>query len=265
MAIITLLTDFGVQDEYVGVLKGVLLGINPLASIVDISHGIDPQDIVAAAHILQAAYPYFPGGTVHAAVVDPGVGTQRRIIAATANGHRFVAPDNGLLAPILKDCEPHDIYLATNKKLFRHPVSHTFHGRDIIAPVVAHLSAGVSLEEVGPAAAFNDIQPLKEMNAQWISPKVLVGRVIGIDHFGNLLTNIHSHDLERMGGGDPLITVGKHQISGMHDTYADGVADEPIALWSSRNTLEIAVKEGNAARILRLNKGVDVRVTIDLG
>ncbi len=262
MAIITLLTDFGAKDEYVGVLKGVILGTNPMANIVDISHGIDPQDIVAAAHTLMAAYPYFPRATVHAAVVDPGVGTHRSIIAVKADGHWFVAPDNGLLAPILKDFDTTDIFRVTNEKLFRHPVSRTFHGRDIIAPVAAHLSAGLRIADVGPAMALDEIHPLEEMVAKWSSPGVLEGRIVSLDHFGNLMTNIHAGDLGPLGEEQPLISAGKINISGLSATYADGVPEEPIALWSSRGTIEIAVKEGNAARILGLNKGARVRVTV---
>ncbi len=265
MGIITLLTDFGVEDEYVGVLKGVILGTNASASIVDISHGIDPQDIVAAAHALEAAYPYFPDGTVHAAVVDPGVGTRRSIIAAHAGGHLFVAPDNGLLASILKDYDAPDIIRVTNDKLFKHPVSRTFHGRDIIAPVAAHLSAGFPLADVGTAATMDDIVTIEGTVARWISPSVLEGRIISIDHFGNLMTNIHERDWSKSGHDHPLVVAGEIQISGLSGTYADGSPGEPIAIWSSRNTIEIAVKEGNAAKILDLSKGDVVRVTIGRG
>ena len=260
MSIITLLTDFGVQDEYVGVLKGVILGIDATAGIVDICHGIDAQDITAAAHALHAAYPYFPKGTVHAAVVDPGVGTRRSIIAAQADDHRFIAPDNGLLEPILKLCGTRTIVRVVNEKLFRHPVSRTFHGRDIIAPVAAHLAAGISLTKVGPAVTLDDICVLKEATAKWISPKLLEGRIVSVDRFGNLMTNIRFQDLTGIGHVEPLIIAGNTKISGLSATYAQGSRGEPVAVWSSRNTVEIAVREGNAARTLNLAKGAVVHV-----
>ena len=265
MSIITLLTDFGLEDEYVGVLKGVVLGTNASAQVVDISHGIAPQDIVGAAHALKAAYSYFPDGTVHAVVVDPGVGTRRSILAAQVGGHQFVAPDNGLLAAILKEWEAPDIIRVTNEKLFRHPVSRTFHGRDIIAPVAAHLSAGFPLVDVGPVVALNDIHAIEGLVARWISPGVLEGRIVSIDHFGNLMTNIHVRDLAGIGEDQPLVVAGKIRISGLRGTYADGAAGEPIALWSSRNTIEIAVKEGSAAQILDLAEGAVVRVSTGKG
>ena len=265
MGIITLLTDFGLEDEYVGVLKGVILDTNPSARIVDISHGIEPQDIVAAAHALKAAYPYFPDGTVHAIVVDPGVGTRRSILAAQIGSHRFVAPDNGLLTDILKDCDTPDVIRVTNEKLFKHPVSRTFHGRDIIAPVAAQLLAGFPLLDIGPAVALDDIYVLEGMVAKWISPGLLEGRIISIDHFGNLMTNIHARDLADNEKDQLMVVAGEIQTSGLRDTYADGAAGEPIAIWSSRNTIEIAVNEGSAAQILGLAKGAVVRVTTGKG
>lgn len=265
MAIITLITDFGLQDEYVGVVKGVILGIDAQADIVDISHGVDPQDISAASHMLRAAYPYFPDGTVHAAVVDPGVGTRRPIIAAQAGGHRFIAPDNGLLEPIMFEYDTPALYRVENDSLFRHPVSRTFHGRDIIAPVAAHLAAGFSLAELGPAVEPQDLVPLPDTGAKWISPQVLEGRIVSIDRFGNLITNIHARDWASKGEAEALIEVDDIQIIGIRDTYAHGASGEPMALWSSRNTLEIAIKEGNAARRLNLAKGAIVHILTQQG
>ncbi len=256
----TLITDFGLRDEYVGVLKGVILATAPAAAIVDICHAIAPQDIAGAAHMLDAAYPFFPGGTVHAAVVDPGVGTRRSIICAQAGGHRFVAPDNGLLWPVLRTSDSPVIHRVENEKLYRHPVSGTFHGRDIIAPVAAHLAAGFPLADVGPAVALKDIVALDDLDARWISSCELEGRVIGIDRFGNLLTNIRATDLTGVGPGEPRIVVGETEIAGLRQTYAQGLPGKPMALWSSRDTLEIAVKEASAADLLNLEKGAVVRV-----
>jgi S-adenosylmethionine hydrolase len=260
MAIITLITDFGTQDEYVGVLKGVILGTDAGAEIVDICHNIGIQDITAAAHALKSAYAYFPEGTVHAAIVDPGVGTDRSIIAAQAGDHRFIAPDNGLLEPVLAAGDSPVIHRVENEKLFRHPVSPTFHGRDIIAPVAAHLSAGLALKDVGPVMALADIHPLDVRDARWISPDVIEGRIISIDRFGNLMTNIHTRELKNLGETELLIMAGDATISGLRTTYAQGTSGEPIAVISSRNTIEIAVNEGNAAHTLNLAKGAVVHV-----
>jgi hypothetical protein len=262
MAIITLLTDFGVQDEYVGVLKGVILGTDPMARIVDVCHGIDAQDVEAAAHTLKAAYVYFPKGTVHAAIVDPGVGTDRGIIAAQADGHRFIAPDNGLLTPVLSGHASATIHRVMNEKLFRHPVSRTFHGRDIIAPVAAHLSAGLALEDVGPAMALGEIHDRGIANAKRIGPDRIQGRIVNVDRFGNLMTNIHARDLTDSAGGQLSIQVGDAHISGLSETYAQGSPGKPIALVGSRDTIEIAVKEGSAARVLSLTRGAIVRVRL---
>ncbi len=262
MAIITLLTDFGLQDEYVGVLKGVILGTDPAARIVDICHGIDAQDVEAAAHTLKAAYPYFPKGSVHAAIVDPGVGTERGIIAAQTDGHRFIAPDNGLLTPVLAGNASATIHRVKNDKLFRHPVSRTFHGRDIIAPVAAHLSAGLSLEDVGPAVGLGEIHDREYADARRIGSDQIEGRIVSVDRFGNLMTNIHARDLKDSAGGQLSFQVGDAQISGLSETYAQGSPGKPIALVGSRDTIEIAVKEGSAARVLNLTRGAIVRVSL---
>jgi hypothetical protein len=262
MAIITLLTDFGLRDEYVGVLKGVILGTDPTARIVDICHGIDAQDVEAAAHTLMAAYPYFTRGTVHAAIVDPGVGTARGIIAAQADGHRFIAPDNGLLTAILADNASATIHRVVNEKLFRHPVSRTFHGRDIIAPVAAHLSAGLSLEDVGPAVVLEEIHQRKVANAKRIGTDRIEGRIVSVDRFGNLITNIHARDLKDSPAAHISFQVGDDHISGLSETYAMGTAGKPIALVGSRDTIEIAVREGSAARVLNLARGAIVRVRL---
>jgi S-adenosyl-L-methionine hydrolase (adenosine-forming) len=260
MAIIALLTDFGLQDEYVGVLKGVILGTDPTAQIVDICHGIDAQDVEAAAHTLKAAYPYFPKGTVYAAIIDPGVGTNRGIIAAQADGHRFIAPDNGLLTPVLAGKASATIHRVMNEKLFRHPVSRTFHGRDIIAPVAAHLSAGLSLEDVGPAVALGEIHDRGIANAKRIGPDRIEGRVVNVDRFGNLMTNIHVRELKDSPAARLSFEVGEARISGLSETYATGTPGKPIVLVGSRDTIEIAVKEGSAARVLNLTRGAMVRV-----
>jgi S-adenosylmethionine hydrolase len=261
MAIITLLTDFGVQDEYVGVLKGVLLSTNPNVTIVDISHGIASQDIAGAAHMLNAAFAYFPRGTIHVAVVDPGVGTHRAILAALRDGHLFLAPDNGLLAPVLQEGKSVTLYRVENEKLFHHPVSRTFHGRDIFAPVAGHLAKGVSLDAVGPIAHLDAIVPLADNGAPSIDSGAVVGNIVASDRFGNLITNIHARDLPTSDHALLVIMVGDHTITGLSQSYAQGGAAGPKAILGSRNCIEIAVYLGHAAHQLQVTVGSTVRVT----
>ena len=261
MAIITLLTDFGVQDEYVGVLKGVILGTDPSATIVDISHGIPAQDIVGAAHTLKSAFSYFPSGTVHVAVVDPGVGTQRAILASHSDGHLFLAPDNGLLEPILREGASVTLHRVENDNLFRHPVSRTFHGRDILAPVAGHLSKGHSLESVGPAVGVDEIILLDEFGPLQTKTGEIVGKIIAVDRFGNLITNIHARDLTALDQALLSITVGDMSIKGLAESYGHGSPTGPMAILGSRDCIEIAFNLGNAAHELRVGVGCVVRVT----
>lgn len=260
MAIITLLTDFGLTDEYVGVLKGVILSTAPGVTIVDISHGIDPQDIIGAAHTLKAAYPYFPENTIHVAVVDPGVGTQRGIIAARCNKHLFLAPDNGLLAPVLQGDTSVRIHLVENKKLFRHPVSRTFHGRDVFAPVAAYLSNGHDLESLGPPIELEQIHPLGEQVIVRTGRGQIEGRVVDIDRFGNLITNIAAKDLSCFKGKQLTFAIGDHTIEGLVEAYAEGGKGGPSAIIGSRGCLEITIYSGNASHILKMGKGDIIHV-----
>lgn len=262
MAVITLLTDFGLQDEYVGVLKGVILSNNPKATIVDISHGIDAHDIAAAAYALKSSYSFFPEGSVHVAIVDPGVGTERAIIAAQRNRHLFLAPDNGLLSPILRDGSSTTIYRVENEDLFRHPVSPTFHGRDIFAPVAAHISMGLALEALGPFVGMDQVQSLTTKGLRFLSAEELEGRVVAIDRFGNLITNVHSDDMAKLEGRAMTINIGNHTIEGMVENYAQIGSKVPMAIIGSRGCLEIAIYSGNAARTLNMAKGEIVRVKV---
>jgi S-adenosyl-L-methionine hydrolase (adenosine-forming) len=260
MAIITLLTDFGTQDEYVGVLKGVISTINPTVTIIDVTHGIAPQNVVTAAYTLKAAYPFFPLGTIHLAVVDPGVGTRRDIVAVRCGGHLFLAPDNGLLAPILAEHSPEAGYRVENENLFRHPVSRTFHGRDVFAPVAAHLSQGLPMKALGRPLDFDQLR-LLHVREPWISiPGNLEGEVVSVDRFGNLITNIGSRHLAGLGPGKIDILLGEHTISGMVDSYAQGVPGELLAIIGGRDCLEIAVNGASAFKFLNLAHGGIVRV-----
>lgn len=265
--IITLVTDFGLDGPYVAVMKGVILGINPGAVIVDISHAIEPQNIAQAAFLLGTAHRYFPEGTIHVAVVDPGVGSRRRAIILKTPSAYFVAPDNGILSYVLAEAsarasEPEtgerelspglEAVAITNPRFWRHPVSSTFHGRDIFAPVASHLSLGVPLHQFGEAirSLFAFALPQPHIAADGL----VIGHIVHIDHFGNLITDIGSSLIDK----DILIEVSGHQITGLSSCYAEG--DELLALIGSSGNLEIAVRDDSAARRLRAELGSEVRV-----
>lgn len=264
MAIISLITDFGLQDEYVGVIKGVMLSTDSQATIVDITHDIAPQDVVAAGHTLKAAHIHFPKGTIHVAIVDPEVGTQRKILAAMGDDHFFIAPDNGLLWPTLSHCSRTEIHRIDNPKLYRHPVSRTFHGRDIMAPVAAYLSRKFDLKALGPSIKLENIHPMADMGAKRVDSRKLEGRIISVDRFGNLITNIHCDELADLGVQSALILLGNTKIHGLTEAYANGKTDQCIAIIGSRNTLEIAVNGGSAAQLLGKGRGDSVRVEADV-
>lgn len=260
MTVVTLLTDFGIQDEYVGVLKGVIISINPAVTIIDVTHGIAPQDVVAAAYALKAAYSFFPKGSIHLAVVDPGVGTQRDIVAVRSDGHIFLAPDNGLLAPILNEHSPEEAHRVENEDFFRFPVSRTFHGRDVFAPVAAHLSQGLPLKALGPALDPGRLR-LLDVREPWIDDSgVIEGQIVSVDRFGNLVTNIGSDHLSAIQSGQTEVHVGGKVILGLVDAYAHGIRGEPLAIIGGRGCLEIAVDGASASNILKLSQGGIVRV-----
>ena len=260
MAVITLLTDFGYQDEYIGVVKGVILDINPAATIVDITHGIAPQDVVAAAYTLKAAFKYFPRGTVHMVVVDPEVGSQRDIVALKSDGHFFIAPDNGLLGPVIADHGFEDGYLVENENLFRQPVSRTFHGRDKFAPVAAHLSAGLPLKAVGRPMEMTQLRTLSISEPSMDHAGTLTGEVVRVDRFGNLITNIHSRHLAELQAEEMRTTVCGRAMNNLADRYIQGASGAPLAILGSHDYLEIAVNGASAAELLKAERGEIVRV-----
>lgn len=269
-AIITLTTDFGLSDAYVAAMKGVILGINPEATIVDISHDITPQNILEAAFVLGTAYEFFPQRTVHLAVVDPGVGTKRRAIILRTPVADFVAPDNGVLSYVIAqsstvptDSTGQQIELKPNLEavaitkpdFWRSPVSSTFHGRDIFAPVAAHLSLGLSPTDFGETINSVAVLPL---HLPYRTPDgTLVGHVIHIDSFGNLTTNIRSRDLPEPAKLVSII-MGKHTISGLSPTYAEG--EGLLALIGSSGYLEIALARGNARAVTGAEVGSELRI-----
>jgi S-adenosylmethionine hydrolase len=264
MSVITLLTDFGTDDEYVGLMKGVILSINPSATIVDMTHGINRQDIVQAAYAICAGYQYFPAGTVHLIVIDPGVGTQRSLLALKLENHFFIAPDNGVLSLLLSERNVSSLNQITNPKFFRDSVSPTFHGRDIIAPVGAHLTNGLDVSELGPEIDGSNVVFLDRLNAHCTEEGELKGVVVAIDHFGNLITNIKSEQLtECLPSGlksDLRIRLGSNVIEGLVETYASMPAQTVSALIGSRGYLEIAINRDSAARRLNAHTGDEVWV-----
>jgi len=258
--IITLLTDFGERGPYVASMKGVILGINPEARIVDITHQIPPQDILEAAYILHTSHRYFPKGTIHIIVVDPGVGSRRRIIALKTEDHIFIAPDNGVLSLILKNEETKEIIEITNEKYFLKPVSDTFHGRDIFSPVAAYLSKGIPLRNLGKR--IEKIKELKIAKPE-VKKEKLVGRIIHIDRFGNLVTNIDRKTLSKLKikNEKVKIEIGKRKITGVKKYYISVKRGELLALFGSSGFLEISVNLGNASKVLGIGKGARIKVS----
>ncbi len=263
---ITLLTDFGTADEYVGLMKGVILSINPAATIVDITHQLEPQDIVGAAHLIQSSYRYFPSGTVHLAIVDPGVGGDRKMICLKVYGHLFLAPDNGLLSLLLRDAPVDALHYIENTDLFLDPVSRTFHGRDVFAPVGAHLSLGVGIGEIGRAADRRSLVLLDLPKPRESTAGELVCDIIAIDRFGNLITNLDEGTLRRFHSsrqpGSVRFRVADRTIIGLSQGYSGVSENDLLAVIGSRGYLEIAVNTGDAHRLLGVEKGDRVRVAI---
>lgn len=255
--LITLMTDFGLRDPFVGVMKGVILGICPQAKIVDITHEISPQDVKEACFALASAYRYFPEGTVHLVVVDPGVGSQRAIIAVQTTSAIFVAPDNGVLTAVLKHESILDLRRVTNEKYFLDRVSSTFHGRDIFAPVGAHLLNGVALEELGEKYHSPQLMHLRQ--AQREGGRI-VGEIIHIDRFGNLITNIEESEICYISRERLRVRLSGREIRGLSTSYADVPSGSPLAIIGSSLLLEISVNMGNARRFFNAKSGDRVEV-----
>jgi S-adenosylmethionine hydrolase len=253
--LITLTTDFGTRDAFVGVMKGVILRLNPDAILVDITHDIAPQNVAHAAFVLASAAPYFPPNTIHLVVVDPGVGSARRALAAQVGETFFVAPDNGVLSLVLPPSS--SVIHLTNPAYWLPRVSTTFHGRDIFAPVAAHLSLGVPLAALG--TPIDDWVQLPQTRATRHGD-IITGRVVYIDRFGNALTNIGEELLEGLERARLVVRVGAQTLHGIHTTYADVSPGDALALVSSTFHIEIAVREGNAAQTLGIHIGDEVRI-----
>jgi S-adenosylmethionine hydrolase len=256
---ITLLTDFGASDHFVAAMKGVILSLNPFINIIDITHEVSPQDIDSAAFLVLAVHESFAPGTVHVAVVDPGVGTDRLPVAIEAGGQIFVGPDNGVFGYI---CERHRpaVHAITNERLFRHPVSSTFHGRDVFAPVAAALASGTNLKSVGPR--IDDWVRLAPLAPQRVNANRLQGRILHIDRFGNCITNISPRDL--LNPKQAILSVKGKRITSFRRFFAGSAADKAsvFAYWGSAGFLELAVRNASAAKVLKARVGERINVSM---
>jgi S-adenosyl-L-methionine hydrolase (adenosine-forming) len=250
----------------VGIMKGVILSVNPSAQIIDVTHGIDPQDIMGAAYVINAAYRYFPLGSIHVVVVDPGVGSDRSIIAVSAGGHFFLAPDNGVLGLVLDGLQTDRIIKVENETYFLNPVSHTFHGRDIFAPVAGHLSNGVGIDSFGPAITHDQMVMIAFPKPYLSESGELVGRVISVDRFGNLITNIDQQKINEVFGiineRHLELFIGSHHIKGLFSSYHDVRPQSLLAIIGSMGFVEISLNLGNALKYCSVSCGDTVKVVV---
>jgi S-adenosyl-L-methionine hydrolase (adenosine-forming) len=261
--IITLTTDFGLTDHFVGTVKGVILNIVNDVEIVDISHAVQSFDIFDGALTIAQAYSYFPPDTVHLVVVDPGVGTERRALVVKTEKHTFVAPDNGVLSLVYGREERLHVREITAEHYYLQPVSKTFHARDIFAPVAASLAKGVDSEKFGDL--ISDFVRFNAPKPKSVDAATLKGVVLKVDRFGNLITNITPQDAPMLFQLDPLpfkITVGKREITEIRSAYAEGAPGEVFGILGSMGYLEIATNRGAAAQLAGTGKGSEVRVTL---
>lgn len=253
--VVTLTTDFGVRDPFVGIMKGVILGICPDARLVDLTHDVAPYDVLEGALALEAALPFFPSGTVHLVVVDPGVGSARRALAVRAGGHLCVGPDNGVLTPALGRSGWSAV--ALQSAAHRLPsVSRTFHGRDLFAPVAAHLAAGTPLEQLGPPV----LDPVTiAVPGFTVERGVATGQVIGWDRFGNLVTSIPAAALDALGDGPVGVEVGGRSAGEIVACYAEAPEGQPGGIIGSGGRLEVFVRQGSAQARFGAGRGAIVR------
>ncbi len=255
MPIITLTTDFGLADGYVGTMQGVILSIAPEATLVDLSHQVPPQDVRAGAFVLYQAVPFFPPDTVHLVVVDPGVGSDRRALAVRTSQGVFVAPDNGVLSYVLASANVDEAVSLTNPAYRLPEVSTTFHGRDIFAPAAAHLAGGVPLSELGPRAI--NLVRLPPPGPEFTPEGDLIAHVMHVDHFGNLILDVTAGDLV----GEVTFELAGRKIEALSSTFADVEPGELVAyVGSTRDHVEIALREGDAAREMGLGIGDEVLI-----
>jgi S-adenosyl-L-methionine hydrolase (adenosine-forming) len=253
--IITLLTDFGIQDYFVGAMKGAILSASANAKIIDMTHEIEPQDVRAAAFTLANYYQTFPPKTIHVCVVDPGVGSNRRAILVETEKYYFVAPDNGLLSFVFSEEKNFRVFELTNERFFRHPVSQTFHGRDVFAPVAAHLSMGISANEFG--SEIKDFIRFEMPAPQKSSEHKLEGAIIHIDRFGNLITNFRREDVPEKF----VLEVNGKRIEKHQKYYAEAKTGEIFSITGSAGFLEIVAFQDSAKDLLNVKTGEKIILT----
>ena len=251
--IITLLTDFGMADHYVSAMKGVILSIAPRVRLVDVSHEVESQNVLSGAYLLANSVPWYPAGTIHLAVVDPGVGSERRIIAGRWGDQIIIAPDNGLVSLVQQNTPAAEIYELSDRQYFLPEVSDTFHGRDIMAPVAAHLACGTALSALGAAI---DHPLIIHVPQPEVIENRLVGQVMHVDRFGNLVTNIKADQFREF--APKTVHIKDRVISSLVVTYADVPIGRPLAVVGSSNMLEISVNRGNARAELAVGVGEEV-------
>ena len=257
--IVTLTTDFGLQDHFTGVMKGVILTIEPRVNIVDITHEIAKFDVMAAAFSIAETWRWFPKGTIHVIVVDPGVGSSRRPILAQAAGHYFIAPDNGLLSPIYAR-EKTRVRHIENRKLFLKPISRTFHGRDVFAPSAAHLAKGVPPSRFGKP--IQDFVRIDFPSLRKTGKRTWSGIVLHADYFGNLITNLPVAEFENLATGSFELVIEAQKVTRFAQSYSEGRPGELLLVAGSSGYLEVAMNQSSAASKLRSKAGIPVKLTV---
>lgn len=260
--VITLLTDFGVTDTYVGVMKGVIAGINAEARIIDLCHELAPQDVFEAAFLLAGSFRYFPPGTIHVAVIDPTVGSGRRALCVQSGRYFFMGPDNGVLSIACYRSGRPKIFLLENERYFLEEQSRTFHGRDMFAPAAAHLAAGAPVESMG--TRLRSMKRIRLPSPSIMRGKGVRGRIVYVDRFGNLITNIDEdcirRALPRTGTRGLVVTCAARRIRGLSECYSDAPPGVAVALFGSYALMEIAIRNGDASSVLGLERGDEVTV-----
>lgn len=261
--IITLTTDFGLNDHFVGAMKGVILDIVPEAAIVDVSHAVQAFDVLDGAIAISQAYSYFPNGTVHVVVVDPGVGTTRRPIIASSDGYHFVAPDNGVLSMVYAKEERMHVRHVTSDHYFRQPVSNTFHGRDVFAPIAAYLAKQVDSHKFGEEV--EDYVRFAAPHPKPAGDNRIRAVVLKVDRFGNLITNVTPQDVPALFSDKPgafKIAVGNKEVTEIRTAYADAAPGQVFGILGSMGYLEIAANRAPASQITGANKGSEVSIVL---
>jgi S-adenosyl-L-methionine hydrolase (adenosine-forming) len=257
--LITLTTDFGLRDPFVGIMKGVILSINSEAGVVDLTHQVEAFDVMDGALALAQSYPYFPPGTIHVVVIDPGVGSERRPILVATPKHQFVGPDNGVFSLVYDRESSFEVRHITAERYFRKPVSQTFHGRDVFAPVAAWLSKRLAPETLGDL--ITDYVRVLVPKAQRVSPSLIRGEVLRVDKFGNLITNFSPAHLPQQGSFRFLIN--KTGVTRLISSYAEGCGSEAFAILGSAGFVEIAACQASAAEALGARKGTEIVLEIE--